>query len=196
MFIVDPAKGGYQGDVVNTSFRKGRQDAYRDYVDNYNFAVTADAANNAENQKNVERTANNYDFQNKMRQGARAEAINFVTDNSKLDDAIVGNEINRHKNDYVWPKAPELGESQGIQFVAKQVGDEGKARGDAAVAKDYGNNPRDFIDDNHAKAQSQALNNAATEAKTDATNASTGLTNAQRVGQELDCEKSEALELR
>ena len=31
MFIVSPTKGGYRGDVVNSGFRQGRQDAYRDY---------------------------------------------------------------------------------------------------------------------------------------------------------------------
>lgn len=80
MFIVNPNKGGYQGDVVNSGFRRGRQDAYRDYIDNFNFALKADAANNAENQANVERTAKNYGLENQMRQGARTEAINFVTD--------------------------------------------------------------------------------------------------------------------
>lgn len=185
MFIVNPNKGGYQGDVVNTGFRKGRQDAYRDYIDNYNFALKADAAANAENQANVERAAKNYGLENAMRQGARTEAINFVTDNAKLDDAIVGNEINRHKNDYVWAKAPELGESQGIQFVATQAGNEGKARGDAAVAKDYGDNTYDFIEANHAKAQAQGLNNTLTQAKTDATNASIASTQADTEGKVL-----------
>lgn len=188
MFIISPNKGGYQGDVVNSGFRKGRQDAYRDYIDSYNFALQADAANNAENQANVERTAKNYGLENAMRQGARTEAINFVADNAKLDDAIVGNEINRHKDDYVWVKAPELGESQGVQFVATQVGNEGKARGDAAVAKDYGDNTYDFIAANHAKAQAQGLQNNATEAKNNNIQANTVYTQANAEGKQLEVE--------
>ena len=98
MFIVSPTKGGYRGDVVNSGFRQGRQDAYRDYIDNFNFALKADAANNAENQKQVERIANNYALQNQMRQGARNEALNFVNDSAKIDDALTAADISFVKN--------------------------------------------------------------------------------------------------
>ena len=188
MFIINPNKGGYQGDVVNSGFRRGRQDAYRDYIDNFNFAVKADAANNAENQANVERVAKNYGLQNGMRQGARQEAISFVKDNMAIDDGMVASEINRNKNDYIWAKAPDVGQSQGIQFVATQVGNEGKARGDASVMKDYGDNPQDFIDANHEKARSQGLQNNSIEAKTNNIQANTAYTNVNAEGKQLDIE--------
>lgn len=188
MFIINPNKGGYQGDVVNSGFRRGRQDAYRDYIDNFNFAVKADAANNAENQANVERVAKNYGLQNGMRQGARQEAISFVKDNMAIDDGMVASEINRNKNDYIWAKAPDIGQSQGIQFVATQVGNEGKARGDASVMKDYGDNPQDFIDANHEKARSQGLQNSSIEAKTNNIQANTAYTNVNAEGKKLDIE--------
>ena len=188
MFIINPNKGGYQGDVVNSGFRRGRQDAYRDYIDNFNFAVKADAANNAENQANVERVAKNYGLQNGMRQGARQEAISFVKDNMAIDDGMVASEINRNKNDYIWAKAPDIGQSQGIQFVATQVGNEGKARGDASVMKDYGDNPQDFIDANHEKARSQGLQNNSVEAKTNNIQANTAYTNVNAEGKQLDIE--------
>lgn len=127
MFIVNPNKGGYQGDVVNSGFRRGRQDAYRDYIDNFNFALKTDAANNAENQADVERTAKNYGLENQMRQGARTEAINFVTDASKLDNAVVGGEINFHKNNELWDQAKELGKAQGQEFIATQSANTNKA---------------------------------------------------------------------
>ena len=129
MFIVSPTRGGYRGDVVNSGFRQGRQDAYRDYIDNYNFALKADAATNAENQMNVQRAANNYALQNAMRQGARTEALNFVTDSAKIDDAITGADISFVKNAQL--RTPEniqqLGQSQATQVLATQNAGENTA---------------------------------------------------------------------
>lgn len=176
MFIVNPNKGGYQGDVVNSGFRKGQQDAYRDYIDNYNFAVSADAANNAENQLNVERAAKNYMVENQMRQGARIEAINFVNDTSKLDDAIVGNEMNRNKNDYLWANAEQLGKSMGVTFAADQSAKEGKARTDAAVQQDMANNPQFAIDANRANLEQPVLKNEQTKASIGQVRANTAYT--------------------
>lgn len=163
MFIISPTKGGYRGDVVNSGFRQGRQDAYRDYVDNFNFAVKADAANNAENQLNVQRVANNYGLQNKMRQDARNEAINFVTDASKLDNAVVGNEINFAKNNALWPKAQAIGESQAGEVIATQAGNENKAINFNTEQSYLTENPNLIKDNTQAKYQQQGLQNQATQ---------------------------------
>lgn len=139
MFIVSPTRGGYRGDVVNSGFRQGRQDAYRDYIDNYNFALRADAATNAENQMNVQRAANNYALQNQMRQGARNEAYNFITDSGKIDDAITATDINFVKNANL--RNPEtiqqLGESQSTQVRATQNANENAAAYKANKAQTY-----------------------------------------------------------
>ena len=159
MFIVNPNKGGYQGDVVNSGFRRGRQDAYRDYIDNFNFALKADAANNAENQANVERTAKNYGLENQMRQGARTEAINFVTDASKLDNAVVGGEINFHKNNELWDQAKELGKAQGQEFIATQSANTNKAI-NANTEQSYLADHKDLVEGNvDAKYKEAGINN-------------------------------------
>lgn len=131
MFIVSPTKGGYRGDVVNSGFRQGRQDAYRDYIDNFNFALKSDAANNAENQLNVERVANNYGLQNQMRQGARNEAINFIQDSTKIDNAVRDANIAFAQNANINTKANELGQSNANIVFAKTAAEENKAGFDA-----------------------------------------------------------------
>ena len=139
MFIVSPTRGGYRGDVVNSGFRQGRQDAYRDYIDNYNFALRADAATNAENQMNVQRAANNYALQNQMRSGARNEAYNFITDSGKIDDALTATDINFVKNaDLRNPETiQQLGESQATQVRATQNANENTAAYKANKAQSY-----------------------------------------------------------
>lgn len=139
MFIISPTRGGYRGDVVNSGFRQGRQDAYRDYIDNYNFALRADAATNAENQMNVQRTANNYALQNQMRSGARNEAYNFITDSGKIDDALTATDINFVKNaDLRNPETiQQLGESQATQVRATQNANENTAAYKANKAQSY-----------------------------------------------------------
>ena len=139
MFIISPTRGGYRGDVVNSGFRQGRQDAYRDYIDNYNFALRADAATNAENQMNVQRAANNYALQNQMRKGARNEAYNFITDSGKIDDALTATDINFVKNaDLRNPETiQQLGESQATQVRATQNANENTAAYKANKAQSY-----------------------------------------------------------
>lgn len=139
MFIVSPTRGGYRGDVVNSGFRQGRQDAYRDYIDNYNFALKADAATNAENQMNVQRAANNYALQNQMRSGARNESYNFVTDSGKIDDALTATDINFVKNAQLRDpqNIQQLGESQATQVLATQNANENAAAYKANKAQSY-----------------------------------------------------------
>lgn len=166
MFIVNPNKGGFQGDVVNSGFRRGRQDAYRDYIDNFNFALKADAANNAENQLNVQRAANNYGLENQMRQGARTEAINFVNDASKLDNAVVGGEINFHKNNELWDQAKELGKAQGQEFIASQSAGTNKAINANTEQSYLADNPDLIQSATKAKYESPELINQARQAQT------------------------------
>lgn len=165
MFIVNPNKGGFQGDVVNSGFRRGRQDAYRDYIDNFNFALKADAANNAENQLNVQRAANNYGLENQMRQGARTEAINFVNDASKLDNAVVGGEINFNKNNELWGQAKELGKAQGQEFIASQSANTNKAINTNTEQSYLADNPNLVQENVDAKYKAAGLNNQAREAQ-------------------------------
>lgn len=75
MFIVNPNKGGYQGDVVNTGFRKGRQDAFRDYTDNFMQAVNADKANEDLNQQQINNSFTNYINGLKATEAAKATAL-------------------------------------------------------------------------------------------------------------------------
>lgn len=162
MFIVSPTRGGYRGDVVNSGFRQGRQDAYRDYIDNFNFALKADAANNAENQLNVERTARNYALQNGMRQGARDEAFNFVNDSTKIDNALTDNQISFVKNAEL--RNPEttaqLGQSQATQVRATQNANE-----NAAAYK--ANQAQTLVEQQplEASAREASLNNAQTQSE-------------------------------
>lgn len=91
---------GFTGDV-NTSFRQGRQDAYRDYIDNFKFALSADVANNAENQRNVQRVATNYGLGLGMDQAARNAAINFLDGSRKIDNAQVDFLTDVARNDHL-----------------------------------------------------------------------------------------------
>lgn len=87
MFIRSVSSGGgYRGDV-NSAFRQGRQDAFRDYVGNYRFALDTDVANNAENQRQVERIAKNYGLDLGMNQAARQDAYNFIKGSTDIDNA-------------------------------------------------------------------------------------------------------------
>ncbi len=50
MFIISPTENWLSRQAVNNNGSRQDQDAYRDYIDNHNFALRADAAANAENQ--------------------------------------------------------------------------------------------------------------------------------------------------
>lgn len=87
MFIRSVSSGGgYRGDV-NSAFRQGRQDAFRDNVGNFRFALDTDVANNAENQRQVERIAKNYGLDLGMNQAARQDAYNFIKGSTDIDNA-------------------------------------------------------------------------------------------------------------
>lgn len=84
MFIQSVSKGGgYRGDV-NTAFRQGRQDAYRDYIDNFTYALEEDRKQNAFNQTQVEQAAANYNRELDMGKNARADVLDFTDSSSKI----------------------------------------------------------------------------------------------------------------
>ena len=100
---------GYTGDV-NTAFRQGRQDAFRDYIDNFNFARQADAANNAENQANVQRIADNYARQLNMNKDGRNEVLDFVQKSDQIDGAVLDADINSVTRAKLTPRVKEMGD--------------------------------------------------------------------------------------
>lgn len=113
---------GYTGDV-NAAFRQGRQDAYRDYVDNFNFATQADAYNNAENQRNVQRIADNYATSLRMDSNARQAALNFVNQNDQLDQATFNADVNFQTRDALAPRQAQMADNQArtVYFSGEQA---------------------------------------------------------------------------
>lgn len=122
---------GFTGDV-NTAFRQGRQDAYRDYIDNFNFALKADAANNAENQLNVERAAKNYDFNLKFDNATRDAMIDTVKDSATLANQVFDFGRNQSKLDAMYPQQGALGQADANTAVNKTLGGESAAAYQAA----------------------------------------------------------------
>lgn len=163
MFIVSPTRGGYRGDVVNSGFRQGRRDAYRDYIDNFNFATEADAANSALNQLDVERVAKNYGLQNEMAQGARKEALSFVGDSAKIDNAVRDANITFAQNARLNNKADELGQSNANIVFAQTAAAENKAGYDANTSGYQLDNVDQANQAWSDKAQAQGLANQNTE---------------------------------
>ena len=106
---------GYTGDV-NTAFRQGRQDAFRDYIDNFNFARQADAANNAENQANVQRIANNYAQQLQMNANGRNEVLDFVKKSDQIDGAVLEADINFAARDKLGQRVPEMADDRARDY--------------------------------------------------------------------------------
>lgn len=111
--------GGYQGDV-NTAFRQGRQDAFRDYIDNFNFALKADASNNAENQNNVQRIANNYGLQLGMNDKARKDAIDFIKTSGEIPLAQTQAQVNFNTGELLQDKISAMALSKASTISAKQ----------------------------------------------------------------------------
>lgn len=123
MFIKAPnakAGTGYTGDV-NTAFRQGRQDAFRDYIDNFNFALAADTRNNAENQRQVERAAKNYGLNLQFDNATRENMIDTVSDGQKLANTVYDFDVNASRLDSLYPQRQALGQSQAAQAVNTQM---------------------------------------------------------------------------
>ena len=106
---------GYTGDV-NAAFRQGRQDAFRDYIANFNFARQADAANNAENQANVQRIADNYKRQLQMNEDGRNEVLDFVQKSDQIDGAVQTADINFAARDKLQPRVNEIADDKAREF--------------------------------------------------------------------------------
>lgn len=130
---------GFTGDV-NTAFRQGRKDAYQDYINNFNFALKADAANNAENQLNVERAAKNYDFNLKFDNATRDAMIDTVKDSTTLANQVFDFGRNQSKLDAMYPQQAALGQADANTAVNKTLGDESAAAHRAAKEEYQFNN--------------------------------------------------------
>lgn len=130
---------GFTGDV-NTAFRQGRQDAFRDYIDNFNVALKADALNNAENQLNVQRAANNYDFNLKFDNAARDAMIDTVKDSTTLANQVYDFGRNQAKLDAMYQQQEALGQADANTAVNKTLGGENEAALKAAQAEYKFNN--------------------------------------------------------
>lgn len=120
---------GYVGDV-NTSFRNGRQDAFRDYVDNFNFATQADALNNAENQRNADRTYLNFTRQLDMQKKQRDDLLDFAQAQTKIPQAQFEADVNFARLQNLYPQVGAIGQSQANTQVATQ-----NAAENAAIVK-------------------------------------------------------------
>lgn len=116
---------GFTGDV-NTAFRQGRQDAYRDYIDNFNVALSADAKNNAENQLNVQRAAQNYGLNLKFDDATRSAMIDTVKDSQELADKKFSFLVDGARLDNLYPQVDSIGLSKANAETNKVVGDEYK----------------------------------------------------------------------
>lgn len=169
MFIVSPTKGGYRHDV-NTAFRQGRADAFQDYITNFDVARKADALNNAENQRQVERVAKNYGLELGMNANSRKDILDFYKKNDAINNAMLDNQINASKIANLAPQADAIGQSEATEFVNNQVASEGKS--------EYSAN-----DINHKLGQQETVQ------KADAINNQTNVTKAETGAVEADIGK-------
>lgn len=147
---------GFTGDV-NTAFRQGRQDAFRDYIDNFNVALKADAANNAENQLNVQRAANNYDFNLKFDNAARDAMIDTVKDSTTLANQVYDFGRNQAKLDAMYPQQEALGQADANTAVNKTLGGESAAAYQAAQNEFKFNNVGQEAENYKQKLETNAL---------------------------------------
>ena len=147
---------GYTGDV-NTAFRQGRQDAFRDYIDNFNFALQADIANNRENQANVQRIADNYADQLNMNKNGRNEVLDFVQTSDKIDGAVTTADINFASRDKLQPRINEIADDKARMEFFKADSDANKAQVDS-VKSTYGIQNAELENNVHVAGQQSQLN--------------------------------------
>ena len=146
---------GYTGDV-NTAFRQGRQDAFRDYIDNFNFALQADIANNRENQANVQRIADNYADQLNMNKNGRNEVLDFVQTSDKIDGAVTTADINFASRDKLQPRINEIADDKARMEFFKADSDANKAQVDS-VKSTYGIQNAELENNVHVAGQQSQL---------------------------------------
>ena len=146
---------GYTGDV-NTAFRQGRQDAFRDYIGNFNFALQADIANNRENQANVQRIADNYADQLNMNKNGRNEVLDFVQTSDKIDGAVTTADINFASRDKLQPRINEIADDKARMEFFKADSDANKAQVDS-VKSTYGIQNAELENNVHVAGQQSQL---------------------------------------
>ena len=146
---------GYTGDV-NTAFRQGRQDAFRDYIDNFNFARQADAANNAENQANVQRIANNYAQQLQMNANGRNEVLDFVKKSDQIDGAVLEADINFAARDKLGQRVPEMADDRARGYFFTEDNKANTAQVDS-VKSTYGIQNAELENNVHVAGQQSQL---------------------------------------
>ena len=146
---------GYTGDV-NTAFRQGRQDAFRDYIDNFNFALQADIANNRENQANVQRIADNYADQLNMNKNGRNEVLDFVQTSDKIDGAVTTADINFASRDKLQPRINEIADDKARMEFFKADSDANNAQVDS-VKSTYGIQNAELENNVHVAGQQSQL---------------------------------------
>lgn len=147
---------GYTGDV-NTAFRQGRQDAFRDYIENFNFARQADAANNAENQANVQRIANNYAQQLQMNANGRNEVLDFVQKSDQIDGAVQTADINFAARDKLQPRVNEIADDRAREVFFATDSKANTAQTNA-VKSTYGLENAELENNVHVAGQRSQLN--------------------------------------
>lgn len=157
---------GYTGDV-NTAFRQGRQDAFRDYIENFNFARQADAANNAENQANVQRIADNYKRQLQMNANGRNEVLDFVNKSDKIDGAVLDADINFVTRDRLQPRVNEIADDKARQEFFNADANANTAQTNA-VKSTYGLQNAELENNVHVTGQQSQLNKNQYDAATTA----------------------------
>lgn len=157
---------GYTGDV-NTAFRQGRQDAFRDYIDNFNFALNADRANNAENQANVQRIANNYAQQLQMNANGRNEVLDFVKKSDQIDGAVLEADINFAARDKLGQRVPEMADDRARGYFFTEDSKANTAQTNA-VKSTYGLENAGLENEVHVAGQQSQLNKNQYDAATTA----------------------------
>ena len=147
---------GYTGDV-NTAFRQGRQDAFRDYIDNFDFALKADVANNRENQANVQRIVDNYADQLNMNKNGRNEVLDFVQTSDKIDGAVQTADINFAARDRLQPRINEIADDKARLEFFKADNDANTAQV-GSVKSTYGIQNAELENNVHVAGQQSQLN--------------------------------------
>lgn len=157
---------GYTGDV-NTAFRQGRQDAFRDYIENFNFARQADVANNAENQANVQRIADNYKRQLQMNKDGRDEVLDFVQKSDKIDGAVLDADINFASREKLKQRVPEMADDRARGYFFTENNNANTAQTNA-VKSTYGLQNAELENNVHVAGQQSQLNKNQYDAATTA----------------------------
>lgn len=157
---------GFTGDV-NTAFRQGRQDAYKDYIENFNFALAADVANNAENEKNVQRAAQNYGLNLKFDDATRSAMIDTVKDSTSLANEVYKFGENEAKLNSLYPDQVALGQANAHIYRNDVVTKENTTAFEASGATNKAENASLYNNVENAK-QENALNEQQAKAKVEA----------------------------